>query len=141
MGKIHDKIKARQERINAVIVPPRLLDHGFAREASILLEDLPRVRADRNLGTAERHYKMQELADKAKRLGLKGRWNLLCNRTQCLRPDATWYNRGSYAFYCCACALDLNHVNRRDAEEFLGEGEKLCIRIDNPEEAGRCHVS
>lgn len=141
MGKIHDRIKQQRARINAVVVPPELSRNkaNTAREISAMLSQLTEVRA---LPTSlmHRHERMQELAVKAKRLGLKGRWNLLCNRTQCLRPDAIWYNRGSYAFYCAECASMLNRENRRDAEEFLGAGEPLCIRVADAHEAVKLHV-
>lgn len=143
MGKIHDMIKAREQRLNMAKAHPAFAHHkpDTARELAALLEDIPKVRAGRDGSiTAERHDCMYELAAKAKRFGLKGRWNLLCNRTQCLRPDAVWYNRGSYAFYCQACALDLNQVNRRDAEQMLGAGERLCVRVDTAEAAAELHV-
>lgn len=52
----------------------------------------------------------------------------------------TIYNRGSYAFYCAACAQDLNQMNARDAEELLGAGEKLCVLVTNAEAAAELHV-
>lgn len=70
----------------------------------------------------------------------KGQYNGHCNRSACLRPGATWYNRGSYAFYCEDCALMLNVANRRDAYDLLGEGNELCIEIESAEEAATLHV-
>jgi len=41
-----------------------------------------------------------------------------CNRTACLAPDATWWNRITNAYYCQACAIMLNDVAiRLDGQE------------------------
>lgn len=58
-------------------------------------------------------------ADKGKYLGS-------CNRSACLRPGATWWNHGSYAYYCGSCARELNEdvVNKRDAQQMFGHN--LC---------------
>lgn len=125
MGKIHDRLKI-----------PRAL--RIAQAKADLNSDIREARQIRDSGV--RHALMQTLALKAKAFGLKGRWNLLCNVTQCLREPAVYYNRGSYAFYCQACAAALNHANRRDAEEFLGEGQKLCVLVATAEEAAKLHV-
>ncbi|MFK3740913.1 hypothetical protein [Massilia sp. TN1-12] len=149
MGKIHDRLKAGQQRQHTVTVDARVAHVlasmtgksrvvDTARRMSVFLQDLDRVRADRSLDTAGRHFTMQRLATEAKALGLKGRWNLLCNRTQCLRTPAVWYNRGSYAFYCEDCARELNRVNARDAEN-LKPGTPLCRKIVNAEEAADLH--
>lgn len=152
MGKIHDRIKGKAQRLQTIAVDARVMPAlkpdmaagqltDTAKRMSAFMADLDRVRADRSLGTAERHHAMQCLADDAKELGLKGRWNLLCNRTQCLRTPATWYNRGSHAFYCADCARELNDdpFNRRDAEKLFGG--PLCINIGSIEEAAGLHVS
>lgn len=151
MGKVHDAIKARQQRRHTITVDARIVTaikekagldvSDSARRMSVFMQDLDRVRGDKTLDTGERHHAMSRLADEGRALGLKGRWNLLCNVTQCLRTPATWYNRGSHAFYCEDCARMLNRVNARDAEELLGKGEKLCIQITTPEAAAGLHVS
>lgn len=66
----------------------------------------------------------------------KGQYLGACNRSACLAPGAAWYNRGSYAFYCAACARMLNHANRHD--EFCKEAQ-LC-RLVTAEEAATLHV-
>ena len=149
MGKIHDRFKTGQARLHTISVDARIAPAAAAsgksdtaRRMSVFMQDLDRVRTDRTLGAATRHATMQRLADEAKELGLKGRWNLLCNRTQCLRTPATWYNRGSHAFYCEDCAHELNHdsFNARDAERLFGKGEKLCRHIATQAEADNPHV-
>lgn len=35
----------------------------------------------------------------------------LCNRKACRAPGATWYNSGSYAYYCPSCAFKINEAN------------------------------
>lgn len=118
------------------------LDIPTARRLASLLKELDQVQQG-DLGTMERHETMYRLADEAKALGLKGRWNLLCNRTQCLAPNATWYNRGSHAFYCPDCADMLNNdsFNGRDAERLFGAGQKLCVLVSSEEDAANRHVS
>lgn len=39
----------------------------------------------------------------------KGKLNGSCNRTACLAPGANWWNKGSRAYYCRACAETINH--------------------------------
>jgi len=41
----------------------------------------------------------------------KGEKHGLCNRQACLKLGATWYNRGTQAYYCEECALWINQVN------------------------------
>ena len=143
MGKIHDHFKAGRERLHTITVDARIAAAASkkpdsARRMSVFMQDLDCARRDRWLDTADRHFIMQRLADEAKALGLKGHWNLLCNRTQCLRTPATWYNRGSYAYYCPDCARELNRVNARDAE-CLGAGGPLCSNVGSAEEAATLH--
>lgn len=152
MGTIHDRIKAKQAKRHTIAVDVRVMPvlasltgkskvTDTARRMSVFLAELDRVRRDHHLGVGERHDTMQRLADQAKGLGLKGRWNLLCNRTQCLRTPATWYNRGSHAFYCADCAHDLSNdpFNKRDAAQLYGG--PLCVNIGTAEEAAELHVS
>jgi len=145
MGKIHDRFKAQVQLVHQQPAPRQYLLHGgrtvgksYAVRIARLLNTLDSMRRTPNLGTMERHSTMQGLAGEAKKLGLKGRWNMLCNRTQCLAPDAVFYNRGSYAFYCASCARELNRVNARDAER-LGDGGPLLRQIVNAEEAADLH--
>lgn len=67
----------------------------------------------------------------------KGQFNGSCNRRQCLEPGASWYNRGSYAFYCEDCAHMLNHANRND--EFC-KTAPLCYLVTDAEQAEHLHV-
>lgn len=68
----------------------------------------------------------------------KGIFNGACNRQACLSYPATWYNRGSYAFYCEDCGRLLNHDNRND--EFC-KTEPLCRIIETKAEAAKLHCS
>jgi hypothetical protein len=156
MGKIYDRLKARSAaaRVSAPekataprdvrqTLPAEQLrtdDQPLLRRMNALLSRLDEVRTGR-LGALDRHEIMQELAAEAKAVGLKGQWGALCNRTQCLRKPATWYNRGSHAFYCTECARELNSANARDAEEMLGKGQRLCTNIPSQEEASKLHTS
>lgn len=58
----------------------------------------------------------------------KGLWNGSCNRGQCLRPGAKWWNFGSHAYYCTQCAHMLNsdRFNFTDAQRTWGPGSLLC---------------
>jgi hypothetical protein len=38
----------------------------------------------------------------------KGEFNGSCNRSACRTPGATWYNKGTYKFYCHHCAVLIN---------------------------------
>lgn len=67
----------------------------------------------------------------------KGKYKGACNRSACLRYPATWYNRGSYAFYCASCGRMLNDSN--NAQEFCKD-EPLCKPIQSEEEAADCYV-
>jgi hypothetical protein len=59
----------------------------------------------------------------------KGQYLGLCNMSSCktLEP-ATWYNHGSYAYYCTMCANRLNNdeYNKRDALRLFGHA--LCTQ-------------
>jgi len=63
---------------------------------------------------------------------MKGEYLGLCNLSSCTSQlPATWYNHGSYAYYCRPCAMRLNAdpYNKRDAQRLFGhelctEGEK-----------------
>jgi hypothetical protein len=57
----------------------------------------------------------------------KGQFNGTCNLSRCKTGDkATWWNHGSYNFYCPSCASMLNNddFNKRDAMRLFGH--ELC---------------
>lgn len=60
----------------------------------------------------------------------KGEYRGACNRSACLAPGATWYNRGSMRFYCAECAAMLNHANRNDP---FCQDEPLCHEVPTAE--------
>jgi len=56
-------------------------------------------------------------------MSTKGKINGICNMSSCQTGDkATWYNHGSYAYYCKSCAKRLNSdpYNQRDAYRLFG---------------------
>ena len=63
---------------------------------------------------------------------LKGKKNGNCNRTDCQKPGATWYNHSTRMWYCGDCALWLNSdgYNRNEAMNLWGH--HLCTHIDDP---------
>lgn len=71
----------------------------------------------------------------------KGQRGGSCNRRACQAPGANYYNRGSYAFYCQSCAVELNRAN---AGAFLSceaakDGRPMCIRVE-PDDPTNYHV-
>lgn len=72
---------------------------------------------------------------------LAGEYGKLCYRTCCQRPNAVWWNRGSYHYYCEDCAIMLNRENRRSwrelqesyAPEHRKDGE-MCIKLGPDDE-------
>jgi hypothetical protein len=53
----------------------------------------------------------------------KGKYGGSCNITRCQRPNsATWYNHSTRKYYCrgCACELNYDRFNHRDAMEMWG---------------------
>lgn len=63
---------------------------------------------------------------------IKGVFNGVCNMSSCTsQKPATWYNHGSYAYYCKSCAMRLNidEYNKRDAQRRFGH--ELCTDGDN----------
>lgn len=52
-----------------------------------------------------------------------------CNRRDCLRPGANWYNHSTRQHYCASCAHRLNtdEFNRRDAMALWGHD--LCTEV------------
>jgi len=51
---------------------------------------------------------------------LKGVFNGNCNRTDCQKPGATWYNHSTQRYYCPHCADMINDANRDWAIDQLG---------------------
>jgi hypothetical protein len=45
---------------------------------------------------------------------LKGVQGENCNRTDCQQPEAHYFNIGTNAYYCWACASDINEFAMRD---------------------------
>jgi hypothetical protein len=73
-----------------------------------------------------------------------GHYGGTCFYSACLRPaSATWYNRGSHAFYCRGCAAMLSHANRHDSYCKNDDGTPfpLCYEVTTVEEANELHVS
>ncbi len=66
----------------------------------------------------------------------KGKLNGACNRTACLAPGADWWNMGSRAYYCRACARMINEDGcRRYGDPDLCHPTKAGNeRQTNPEE-------
>lgn len=60
---------------------------------------------------------------------LKGVFNGNCNRTACQKPDATFFNFSTRAYYCTECA---NTINKMNPESFELFGHELCIHQDTP---------
>lgn len=50
----------------------------------------------------------------------KGRKGGSCNRVDCQRPGATWFNSSTRAWYCPECAKKINYWSMRD------DGVVLC---------------
>lgn len=53
----------------------------------------------------------------------KGTYKGKCNLSSCTSDlPATWYNHGSYAYYCSKCAERLNNdrFNKQDAQKLFG---------------------
>jgi hypothetical protein len=62
---------------------------------------------------------------------MKGLFNGNCNRTACQKPEATWYNHSTKAYYCAECANLINLHNRPDAMRLFGHD--LCTKGENKE--------
>lgn len=50
----------------------------------------------------------------------KGKKDGDCNRTQCQKPGATWFNHSTRKYYCVDCAYMLNKVNKDWAVDAYG---------------------
>src|ERR1019366_8749250 len=58
------------------------------------------------------------------------RMSKLCARTACREPlvaNETYFNRSTRGYYCEACAVMLNRVNREDAQRLYNG--PLCIKV------------
>lgn len=64
---------------------------------------------------------------------LAGEYKELCFRTVCQRPNATWWNRGSYSYYCEDCARMLNRENSRFGEKWE-DGRPMCVERTSEED-------
>lgn len=76
--------------------------------------------ADRMLARAVRQQDEARTREQQAHADLKGKYMGNCNITACQQPGATWWNRGSMAWYCRSCAKDIN----RFPVEGMG---KLCM--------------
>lgn len=66
----------------------------------------------------------------------KGKRNGSCNRMACLTPLAgqeNWFNHGTSAWYCRACAMKINTANRREAKQFFNHD--MCTPEGRPQPA------
>jgi carotenoid cleavage dioxygenase-like enzyme len=59
----------------------------------------------------------------------KGTLNGNCNRTDCQKPPATYYNHSTQAYYCKDCAMMINKVNCTDALRMFGHD--LCTPVED----------
>jgi len=53
----------------------------------------------------------------------------LCNRSDCLKPGAAWYNHSTRKHYCADCADMINRANARDSF-VIDLGHPLCTPWD-----------
>lgn len=61
----------------------------------------------------------------------KGEYLGTCNLSSCTTGlPADWYNHGSYSHYCesCACRLNADEYNKRDALRLFGH--ELCTKVE-----------
>jgi len=58
---------------------------------------------------------------------LKGKQNGNCNRQACQQAGATWFNQGTEAFYCRACAKRINSYQDERINLQLYGTVDLCI--------------
>lgn len=86
----------------------------------------PLPRSSNGVGHIVTGYKSDTLLQheaneaKAKTNAQKGKRGGDCNRTQCQRPNAWWYNKTMQAFYCgdCAGAINESCLTRDHIESF-----------------------
>lgn len=74
----------------------------------------------------------------------KGEYNGSCNRSDCLKSGATWYNHSTRKYYCASCAnwLNTDKFNKQDAMELYGHDlctEGLYIQIPEIEDVIKIH--
>lgn len=58
---------------------------------------------------------------------LKGKLHGNCNRTDCQRPGAEYYNHSTKKYYCAACASTINRYNHTDSMQLFGH--ELCLHF------------
>ena len=58
----------------------------------------------------------------------KGEYKGSCNRKDCQKPGAVWFNHSTKKYYCASCARLINELNK--AEAFKLFGHNLCIKHD-----------
>ncbi len=63
---------------------------------------------------------------------LKGELNGNCNRTDCQKPGAVFYNHSTRKHYCPRCAELINNMN---PESHRKRGHDLCTRVPEGIEA------
>lgn len=54
----------------------------------------------------------------------KGQKDGSCNRAACQKPGATWFNRGTYAYYCAHCASLINGHQDKGEEPLCSPPEE-----------------
>ena len=52
----------------------------------------------------------------------KGILNGSCNRQNCQKPGASWYNQNNHAYYCRACAIEINKWSSESVD-----GPPVCV--------------
>jgi hypothetical protein len=70
-----------------------------------------------------------ERIPEVKEKGIKGG---NCNRRDCQKPGAVYYNQSTRAYYCRECAIKINRLNREDALRLFGSPD-LCVLEDAPD--------
>lgn len=50
----------------------------------------------------------------------KGKKGGSCNRTACQAAGAHFFNKSTKAYYCAACAKDINRLNAADSLKLYG---------------------
>lgn len=71
------------------------------------------------------------MAENLKPEDLKGVYSGNCNRKDCQKPGALFYNHSTRMYYCVICARMINDVNRSDAIRMFGH--ELCTYGEHKE--------
>ena len=90
---------------------------GLTREQLNAIDSLSKVGEKIVVQEPSRHQESGDKPDK----GLK---NGSCNRRGCQKPGATWFNKGTRAYYCESCAEKINGFNRMG----FSEPNAICVR-------------